>query len=283
MGKRYLDSRDRYCTLSIERPSWNFITNKKLSDDSQSYQTRTARDPLKPHIPHAANPMDQPMDQPEAQLPQDVNESQLPDISTGVPDASKLRQARHDLGTRVQALALLEASVPQPEITAITGIAKSSLYSLRRNAINRGYDPKVDRRILLKYVIDGPRSGRPRKYPKKGEEVEGGIANGKGGLQGGPKRLSDANSGSVGNVEVDERVLQLGNEGLEMRNDGLGMRNDGLEMRNDGLEMRNDGPGVRNEPLGMSSQAFNAASYGVNEGLRDERNPVFENGFEYEV
>ncbi|KAH8821830.1 hypothetical protein F5884DRAFT_769175 [Xylogone sp. PMI_703] len=207
--------------------------------------------------------MEQHIDQPEAHLPPDVNDSQLPDISNGVPDASKLRQTRHDLGTRVQALALLEASVPQPEITAITGIAKSSLYSLRRNAINRGYDPKVDRRILLKYVVDGPRSGRPRKYPKKGEEVEGGIANGKGGLQGGPKRLSDVNGGDIGNGEVDERVLQqLGNEGLEMRHDA-------------GV--------VRNEPLGMANPAFNPASYGVNEALRDERNPVFENGFGYEV
>lgn len=207
--------------------------------------------------------MDQPVDQPEAQPPQDVNDSQLPDISNGVPDASKLRQTRHDLGTRVQALALLEASVPQPEITAITGIAKSSLYSLRRNAINRGYDPKVDRRILLRYVVDGPRSGRPRKYPKKGEEVEGGIANGKGGLQGGPKRMSDVDPGALGSQEVVDGVLQLGNEGLEIRNDGV--------------------PGVRNEGLTMSNQAFNAGSYGVNEGLRDERNPVFESGFGYEV
>jgi hypothetical protein len=83
--------------------------------------------------------------------------------------AQPTRQSRHDIGTRLQALTLLEIKVPIATITEITGISKSSITLLRRNAIARGYDPTKSKRLVLAYVEDASRSGRPTKVA---EEVE---------------------------------------------------------------------------------------------------------------
>jgi transposase len=75
----------------------------------------------------------------------------------------RTQQTPHDLGTRVQALTLLEARCPIANITQITGISKASIYRLRKIAVQRGYEPEKDKRILLSYIEDAPRSGRPTK------------------------------------------------------------------------------------------------------------------------
>ena len=77
--------------------------------------------------------------------------------------AQRTRQARHDIGTRVQALSLFENKVPIPEITQITGVSQAQIYALRRTAVRRGYDHSQSLKLLLSYVEDAPRSGRPVK------------------------------------------------------------------------------------------------------------------------
>jgi transposase len=69
----------------------------------------------------------------------------------------------HDIATRVQALALYEEGITIKRIMEITGLSRSTIYDLRKKARKRGYDPTVSRIILLKYVEDAPRSGRPTK------------------------------------------------------------------------------------------------------------------------
>ena len=77
--------------------------------------------------------------------------------------AQTTRQARHDLGTRLQALTLFEGNVPIPRITEITGISKAQIYSIKKTALQRGYNPRESLKLLLSYVEDAPRSGRPPK------------------------------------------------------------------------------------------------------------------------
>lgn len=69
--------------------------------------------------------------------------------------------AYYDIGTRVQALTLLEAGVPIPHITALTTIKKTGIYRLWQTAVQRGYNLDICKKILIKYVGDAPRSGRP--------------------------------------------------------------------------------------------------------------------------
>jgi transposase len=73
------------------------------------------------------------------------------------------RQSRHDIGTRLQALCLFENKVLVLQIKEITGIATSQIYSIRKTVIARGYDLVVSKKLLLSYVEDAPRSGRPPK------------------------------------------------------------------------------------------------------------------------
>ena len=73
------------------------------------------------------------------------------------------KTGNHDVGTRLQALALLEMSIPVATIYDITGISESAIYRLRANAKTRGYNPQESKRLVLAYVQDAPRSGRPIK------------------------------------------------------------------------------------------------------------------------
>ena len=59
--------------------------------------------------------------------------------------------------------ALSEAyvTVLVPQIKEITGITTSQIYIIRKTVITRGYDPAVSKKLLLSYVEDTLRSGRP--------------------------------------------------------------------------------------------------------------------------
>jgi hypothetical protein len=46
-------------------------------------------------------------------------------------------------------------------ITDITKLPEQTICSLQERAIQRGYDPLVSKQLLLKYIEDAPRSGRP--------------------------------------------------------------------------------------------------------------------------
>jgi transposase len=50
-----------------------------------------------------------------------------------------------------------------PEIKEITSIATSQIYTIRKTAFAQGYDPKTNKKLLLSYVKDAPRSSRPSK------------------------------------------------------------------------------------------------------------------------
>jgi hypothetical protein len=69
--------------------------------------------------------------------------------------------ASNDLGQRLQALALAEYGVKRKEVALITGISESSISKLCQKARARGYNPAVSTQILLEYVVDGKRAGRP--------------------------------------------------------------------------------------------------------------------------
>jgi transposase len=69
----------------------------------------------------------------------------------------------HDNGPRVQALTLLSKGFKPDEIKADTGLSKSTIYDLQKRALSRGYDPSKDRKILIAYVEDTPKVGRPKK------------------------------------------------------------------------------------------------------------------------
>ena len=79
------------------------------------------------------------------------------------PTTPCTRKGNHDVGTRMQALALLENGVLVKTIQEITGITQSAIYWLRTNAKQRGYNPQQSKKLILAYIEDVPRSGRPTK------------------------------------------------------------------------------------------------------------------------
>ncbi|KAL9606861.1 MAG: hypothetical protein Q9167_008147, partial [Letrouitia subvulpina] len=78
----------------------------------------------------------------------------------------------HDLGTRIQALSLAEYGLPHQTVTAITGVSRWGISRLRKQAIERGYNPDISKRLLLEYVEDKPRSGRPHVVTPDKKEAE---------------------------------------------------------------------------------------------------------------
>lgn len=80
---------------------------------------------------------------------------------------------RYGLVQKVQALTLLSEGFPMAYITQRTGIPSRSLARIRAVAAQRGYRPAEDARILDAYVVDGKRSGRPRKNAAETQVNEG--------------------------------------------------------------------------------------------------------------
>ena len=77
----------------------------------------------------------------------------------------------HDVGIRLQALALAEAGIPVKTITAMTEISRWTISRLQKQARDRGYDPNTSKKLLLSYVTDAPRSGRPKVATPEIENV----------------------------------------------------------------------------------------------------------------
>ena len=75
-----------------------------------------------------------------------------------MPNAQSIN---HDDDTRMQALALIEHGIAYQTVVAVTQISKSSIYRLKAQARERGYNPLQSKKLLNSYVIDAPRSGRP--------------------------------------------------------------------------------------------------------------------------
>lgn len=75
----------------------------------------------------------------------------------------------YDLTTRAQAITLKLYGASYEKIEEICGIKKRMVQRYLQTAKERGYDPLVDSTLKDEYLIDAPRSGRPRKLTKEQE------------------------------------------------------------------------------------------------------------------
>ena len=57
---------------------------------------------------------------------------------------------------------MAEAGIAVKIITAMTEISRWTISRLQKQARDRGYDPNTSKKLLLSYVTDAPRSGRPK-------------------------------------------------------------------------------------------------------------------------
>ena len=71
----------------------------------------------------------------------------------------------------MQALTLLSKGFKPDEIKADTSLSKSAIYDLRKRALSHGYGPSKDRKILITYVEDVPKVGKPKKCTPEVEEA----------------------------------------------------------------------------------------------------------------
>src|SRR5450432_2774602 len=69
---------------------------------------------------------------------------------------------RHSIGARIQALTCLELGTPIFQIEAKTSIKKSQIYSLRKKALARGWNPTISTIIETYHVDDSFRSRRSK-------------------------------------------------------------------------------------------------------------------------
>ncbi len=80
------------------------------------------------------------------------------------PGRKQTQDINHDLGQRIQALALAtlpaEFKITQTMAAEVSGISQPSVSRLMKQAKKRGYDLSICSNIKLEYVTDMPRSGR---------------------------------------------------------------------------------------------------------------------------
>ena len=72
---------------------------------------------------------------------------------------------------RVQALTMLTMGYTCKDVAHMTKMSVRSLRYLQKKASDRGYDPSTDIRILIDYVQDGERTGRPKEISEETEEA----------------------------------------------------------------------------------------------------------------
>ena len=80
-------------------------------------------------------------------------------------------QLSDQVATQMQGLSLWTSGMKLHEVMKITGLTSKALYNIRKRAINRGFNPKVDAKILASYIQDAPRSGQPRISLEKHNDV----------------------------------------------------------------------------------------------------------------
>lgn len=86
--------------------------------------------------------------------------------------ATNPQRVVYDDGQRLQALALAEYGInlkTAAEQAGMTGGAQA-VRRLQQKARSRGYDPTVSKILKLMYVVDAPRSGRPKVATEAMEE-----------------------------------------------------------------------------------------------------------------
>lgn len=68
----------------------------------------------------------------------------------------------HDNGTKIQAITLLSVGFNPKVVSSMLNISVPQLYRLREKAKSRGWSGQPNSPLLVEYVVDAPRSGRPR-------------------------------------------------------------------------------------------------------------------------
>jgi hypothetical protein len=88
-----------------------------------------------------------------------------PSVMSSTPQVTLSRpQSRNfDVGTRLQALTLVEHDIAAKIVQAVTEVTTRTISELKRKARSRGYDSKISRVLKLEYVTDASRSGRLSK------------------------------------------------------------------------------------------------------------------------
>ncbi len=70
---------------------------------------------------------------------------------------------------RAHALALLEENIDIKRIQERMGLSERTIYRIRHNAIQRGYDGENNFLFQDEYFEDSPWEGRPRKMDEENE------------------------------------------------------------------------------------------------------------------
>ncbi len=76
----------------------------------------------------------------------------------------------HDIATRAQALALLQAKIPINRVSKISGISVNQIYRIDKKARERGYNPTTSTILSDDLLVDVPRSGHPKKITEEMEQ-----------------------------------------------------------------------------------------------------------------
>ncbi len=60
------------------------------------------------------------------------------------------------VANRMQGLSLWTSGIKLHEVLKTTGLTSKALYNIRKRAMDRGFNPKVDVKILASYLQDVP-------------------------------------------------------------------------------------------------------------------------------
>jgi hypothetical protein len=94
--------------------------------------------------------------------PQSRSPSPNPSLDLSLSEPLTTSNTKHTIGARIQALTYLELGLPIFQITNKTGISKTRIYAIRKEALLRGWDPNISTIIEVYHVDDSTRSGRPK-------------------------------------------------------------------------------------------------------------------------
>lgn len=102
--------------------------------------------------------------------------SPYPELSTSIsapvfaPGIRRNRQIRHDVGIKLQALAIFEYITAKGLLNSVqkafifSEISVSKIYALKKQAGQRGFDFEIFIQLKIEYVKDVPRKGAPIKF-----------------------------------------------------------------------------------------------------------------------
>lgn len=107
---------------------------------------------------------------PENNGPISRSQSQSPPLSLEELSTPQ-RGGNHSIGARIQAITLMQAGMKVDFVTEFTGIKKTRVYELVKQAKQRGYNPTISKVVEVYHVIEAPRSGRPQVSQVVKDEV----------------------------------------------------------------------------------------------------------------